>query len=88
MLHPFKRWRKPQPPPPESLSQADYEHLVRDLAAQASQGASWPQLLATLQNRGLSPEQVAQWMTQYGGKWVKQPETEFGHGLLRLSEVA
>ncbi|NMF82696.1 CHAT domain-containing protein [Nodosilinea sp. P-1105] len=88
MLNPFKRWRKPQPPPTESLSQAEYESLVKDLATQASQGASWPKLLATLQNQGLTPEQVAQWMTQYGGQWVQQPETEFGQGLLRLSEVA
>ena len=88
MLNPFKRWRKPQPPPTESLSQADYEHLVSDLATQASQGDSWLQLVATLQNQGLTPEQVAQWMTQYGGKWVQQPEPEFGQGLLRLSEVA
>ena len=89
MLNPFKRiWGKSQPQAPEPLSQAEYESLVKDLATQASQGASWPKLLATLQNQGLTPEQVAQWMAQYGGQWVKQPETEFGQGLLQLSELA
>ncbi len=88
MLNPFKRWRKRQVPPSKSVSPADYDDLVRDLAVQASQGASWPQILTTLQNQAMTPESVAQWMTTCGGKLIKQSDSEFGQGLLRLSEVA
>ena len=88
MLNPFKRLRKRQQQPAKLRSQSDYDDLVRALATQANQGAKWEQILATIQARGLTPEQVAQWMTKYGGGWVQQPEPEFGQELLRLSEIA
>ena len=88
MLNPFRRLGKRQQQPAKLLSQADYDTLVRALATQANQGASWEQILAVIQARGLTSEQVAQWMTTYGGQWVQQPEPEFGKGVLRLSEIA
>jgi hypothetical protein len=87
MWHPFKFFSKKPSSPAKRSSQPDYDRLVKVIAAMADQGASGDHIQVYLQNRELTPAQVAQWVTQYGGKWVTQPEAEFGQQLLSLSKL-
>ncbi|HIK43704.1 MAG TPA: hypothetical protein IGR64_02335 [Leptolyngbyaceae cyanobacterium M65_K2018_010] len=88
MLKQFKNLGKRSRSSPQVLNPVDYDTLVQALAARANQGASWEQILIYLRNRGLTPEQVAEWMTRYGGRWVTQPEVELGQGLRQLGTLA
>ncbi|MFM7528462.1 MAG: hypothetical protein ACKO63_08225 [Nodosilinea sp.] len=81
MLKWFKdRGAAPGPP--------NYEVLVKAIAARAQQQVSWQQIQAYLRNRDLAPEQLAQWMTRYGGALVQAAEPAVGEGLVRLGQIA
>ncbi len=78
-------WRKDRGSPP---SPPNHEVLVKAIAARAQQQVSWEQIQAYLRNRDLSPEQLAQWMTKYGGVLVREKDLAVGEGLLHLSQIA
>ena len=85
MWNPFKKSHNSAANAPDP---GEYERMVRVLAAMADQGASWQLIHGHLRNRGMTPDQLARWMTKYGGRWVVQPDPEFGRQLLQLSQVA
>ncbi len=81
MLKWFKDRSSPTGPP-------HYGVLVKAIAARAHQQVSWQQIQAYLRNRDLTPEQLAQWMTRYGGVLVREGDPTVGEGLVRLGQIA
>jgi hypothetical protein len=78
-------WLKDRGSPP---SPPNHEVLVKAIAARAQQQVSWEQIQAYLRNRDLSPDQLAQWMTKYGGALVRERDLAVGEGLVQLSQIA
>ena len=79
------KWFKDRGSPPGS---PNYEVLVKAIAARAQQQVSWQQIQIYLRNRDLTPEQLAQWMTRYGGSLVQAGDPAVGEGLVRLGQIA
>ncbi|MEB3314412.1 MAG: hypothetical protein VKL98_09730 [Cyanobacteriota bacterium] len=89
MLKWFKdRGAAPGPPNGVAPGPPNYEVLVKAIAARAQQQVSWQQIQAYLRNRDLAPEQLAQWMTRYGGALVQAADPAVGEGLVRLGQIA
>ena len=75
-----------QKKPPVNLN--NYENALMALLNQLDQGANGETAQSFLLNQGISPQQLAQWMVRFGGRWVRHPNPRLGQQLVQLSTVA
>jgi tetratricopeptide (TPR) repeat protein len=68
----------------------DYENVVLALLAEVALGKTWGQLQAFLISRNVNKERLAEWLQEFGQRWLTQPEShrELARRLVLLGERA
>ncbi len=85
--------RTPQPTVTPLTSEPDdieYENILMALLEKVAEGKSWGELQGFLISRKVNPDKLAQWLQQFGQRWLEKPELhqELARRLIMLGGVA